>query len=150
MLMVHEAATHGGGNWEGAWGDSETVGKVEVLTGDKAQGWTDVGAEVSQCWPLWPPSLECCWGYPDSGGWTKSRQLQIWCIQRRRHATCSHEHTGEGTPPLLNGETGYARTWRERWHWPGCVCEVHRYSIRFQWFMCGTKSLMTRHLAHFC
>lgn len=37
-LMMHEAAAHNGGNGEGAWGDTETVGKVEGGTEGLVEG----------------------------------------------------------------------------------------------------------------
>lgn len=62
MLMMHEAAADSGRNvnGEGAWGDTETVSKVERGTEGEVEGnsrgWIDVAAEVSDRRQLWPPS----------------------------------------------------------------------------------------------
>lgn len=65
-LMMHEAAADSGSNVnvEGAWGDTEAVGKVTGGTEGEvvgsSRGWIDVAAEVSERLQLWPPSWECC------------------------------------------------------------------------------------------
>lgn len=114
-LMMSEASAAGGWMGEGAGCDPVTAGEGEGDTESQVENQSRDGtvAEVAVCQckqqqqqqQVWLPFWECCWGCPGFGGWRKWHQQWTWYSRRIYHAACSHEHTGGGTPPPLNGGT---------------------------------------------